>query len=72
MEKENLYCDRAQIERGIIETAANGLYTVRSYGREGLVTPEIPAIIGAPYSANEKVYFFLFDDGKGAIIGRFA
>ena len=71
MEKENPCKDGALIERGVIVAAEDGLYTVASYGRSGLITPGIPAIIGAPYEANEKVYFFMFDDGHGAVIGRF-
>ena len=71
MEKENPCKDGAMIERGEVVAAEDGLYTVISYGRGGLVTPGIPAIIGAPYDINEKVYFFMFDDGMGAIIGRF-
>lgn len=73
MEKENYCCDTARIERGEIVKAEDGKYFVRSYGRDGLTTPGIPALIAAmvPFTVGEKVYFFLFDDGHGAIIGRF-
>lgn len=74
MEKENNCFDAAQIERGIVVSVSSGLYQIRSYGRDGLVTPGIPALAGGgqPYSVNEKVYFFLFDDGTGAVLGRFS
>ena len=73
MEKEHTCFDAAQIERGVIISADSGTYTVRSYGRDGLITPGIPALAGGgePYAVNEKVYFFLFEDGHGAILGRF-
>lgn len=73
MEKENNSFDAAKIERGVIVFEGGGFYKVQSYGRDGLITPRIPALPGGgePYSVNEKVYFFLFSDGKGAIIGRF-
>lgn len=70
---ENESCDTARIERGKIRTAEDGVYTVESYGRPGLVTPGIPAMIAGmnPFSVGENVYFFLFGDGHGAVIGRF-
>lgn len=74
MEKENNCFDAARIERGIVVSVSSGLYQIRSYGRDGLVTPGIPALAGGgqPYAVNEKVYFFLFDDGTGAVLGRFS
>lgn len=73
MEKEDMCFDAARIERGIVLKKQGSLYTVKSYGRDGLVTPEIAALAGGgePYSAGEKVFFFLFDDGDGRILGRF-
>ncbi len=73
MEKEHMCRDAALIERGIVVSVSSGLYTVKSYGRDGLTTPGIPALpgTGQPYAVNEKVYFFMFDDGHGAVIGRF-
>ena len=73
MDKENTCFDAAQIERGVVISASSGLYKVQSYGRDGLITPEIPALTGGgePYTVNEKIYFFLFGDGHGAILGRF-
>lgn len=66
-------CDTARIERGIILQAEDGMYTVQSYGRGGLVTPGIPAMTAGigPFAAGDRVYFFLFDDGHGAVIGSF-
>lgn len=73
MDKENRNCDLAMIERGVVIDADDGLYTIRSYGRDGLITPGIPVISGHVHSFAEgdKVYFFLFDDGNGAVIGKF-
>jgi len=65
-------CDMAQIERGWIAEASDGLYRVASYGRDGLVTPWImPLDPEAEYTAGDKVYFFLFNDGTGRILGSF-
>jgi hypothetical protein len=65
-------CDTARIERGWIAEASNGFYRVASYGRSGLVTPWIvPLDPEAEYTAGDKVYFFLFDDGTGRILGSF-
>lgn len=72
MDKENQCCDMAAVERGIVTAVSSGKYTVKSYGRDGLITPGIPALhAGASYAVNDKVYFFLFNDGTGAIIGTF-
>ncbi len=71
MEKEKQCWDGAMVERGQVVSVDSGKYTVRSYGRDGLVTPGIPAITGGPYTVNQKVYFFMFQDGHGAVIGAF-
>lgn len=73
MDKEEMCCDKAFVERGKITAEKDGLYKVESYGRAGLVTPWIPAMAASmmPFDIGEKVYFFLFDDGHGAVIGRF-
>lgn len=65
--------DFAKIERGVIQAVSSGLYTVASFSRDGLITPGIPALpgTGGPYTVNEKVYFFLFGDGSGLVLGRF-
>ena len=59
------------IERGIIaEKYADG-YKVQSLTRDGIVTPAIPSISGADYEVGDRVYYFVFDDGHGAIIAVF-
>lgn len=72
-EKENYCCDLAQVERGAIVAAEDGLYTVKSYGRSGLTTPGIPALHPTleTYTVGDNVYFFVFGDGTGAVIGKF-
>lgn len=60
----------ACIERGIVLTACDGLYTVKSCEREGIETPPIEAIGDNEYQANDIVCFFLFRDGTGKIICR--
>ena len=61
----------AEIERGRIITAENDGYTVMSYTRENIITPPIPAIGGATYIVGDRVFFFVFDDGHGAILAAF-
>lgn len=58
----------AKIERGVIIHAGEDGYTVKSYDRNGLVTPKIKTLFGYKYNAGDRVYFFLFDDGSGQII----
>ena len=58
----------AKIERGVITQAAGGKYIVQSFDRHGLATPPIEANHQEQYSAGDRVYFFLFDDGSGKII----
>lgn len=60
----------AAIERGIIIHAQNHLYEVKSITRDGIITPPIPANI-SNLSAGDCVYFFVYDDGRGLIIGRY-
>ena len=73
MERDDGCRDVAFIERGKVSAVDNGgTYTVTSYGRDGLEVSGIAALAGGPYTVGEKVYFFVFDDGRGGIIGRFA
>ena len=69
MEKERRE-DTAAIDRGEIARISGSGYIVKSYGRDGLVSPAIPAMGEATYQAGDKVYFFLFEDGDGRILGR--
>lgn len=59
------------IERGIIAEVCEQGYKVRSISRDGILTPEIPGISGATFSVGDRVYFFIFEDGHGAIIAAF-
>ena len=58
----------AMIERGCVQTAEAGLYTVASFDRDGIVTPPIAAADGESYQADDIVCFFLFRDGTGKIL----
>ena len=60
---------RALIERGTISCVAEGGYTVASMDRPGITTPTLKALNGGVYDVNAAVYFFVFDDGDGGIIG---
>lgn len=60
----------AAIERGVVVDAPEGGYKVQSYSRDGLITPAIPALTQDTYTQGDRVYFFLFDDGHGAILGK--
>jgi hypothetical protein len=60
----------AAIERGIVVSAPEGGYKVQSYSRDGLITPVLPSLTQDAYTQGDKVYFFLFDDGHGAILGK--
>lgn len=59
----------AKIERGYIVQVAEDGYIVQSYDRHGMKTPIIKSINDHQYGAGDRVYFFLFDDGCGKIIG---
>ena len=58
----------AKIERGVITSATGDGYMVKSYDREGIVTPIIKSIQDHQFSAGDRVYFFLFNDGCGKIL----
>ena len=58
----------AVIERGIVQEANGDRYRVASLTRSGIVTPPIPSVRRRPHTVGEKVFFFLFEDGQGAII----
>lgn len=61
----------AAIERGEVAEASADGYRVRSMTREGITTPIIPAIGDAEYAVGDRVYFFIFEDGHGAILTAF-
>lgn len=56
------------IERGRIETADNGLYTVASLDRDGIVSLPISPADDAVYQVGDLVYFVIFKDGTGKIL----
>ena len=60
--------ERGVIERGKIQTAANGEYTIASLDRDGIITPPMRAIDNNTYSVGDEVYYFYFKDGTGRII----
>lgn len=60
----------ACIERGEVTAAGTDGYTVASLDRPGGVqSREIRAAGGAAYAVGDRVYFFLFRDGTGMILG---
>lgn len=62
----------AFIERGEIKAAGVNGYTIRSLDRLGIQAREIRAIRTAgdtTYTVGDRVYFFLFRDGTGMILG---
>ena len=61
----------AAIERGRIISAEDDGYRVMSYSRDGITTPLLPAISDATYKVDDRVYFFVFEDGHGAILAAF-
>lgn len=66
----------AEIERGRVcsknvDTNGYTRYTVESYGRPGIVARNIPCLASADVEEGSMVYFFMFPDGKGGIIGSF-
>lgn len=61
----------ANIERGVITEIGDDGYKVQSYTRDGVITPAIPSTSGATHKVGDRVYFFVFDDGHGAILAEF-
>ena len=59
----------AFIERGEILTEESAEYTVKSFDRDGIITPPIKAINNS-YDVGDHVFFFMFNDGSGQIIGK--
>lgn len=62
-------CQIVGFERGKVCEKKNGpLYKVESYTRDGIVSRWIEAVQGE-YQIGDNVYFFMFDDGRGMILG---
>jgi len=68
MSRENNPLYGAIIERGEVMTEDSGKYTVKSFDRDGIITPPITAITDS-YDVGDHVFFFLFRDGSGRILG---
>jgi len=63
-------CQIVGFERGKVCAKKSGpLYKVESYTRDGIVSRWIEAVQGE-YQSGDDVYFFMFDDGRGMILGR--
>lgn len=58
------------IERGVVKSGSNGRYTVASLDREGIETLPIIVLKNETYTEGDRVYFFSFPDGTGAILCR--
>lgn len=61
----------ATIERGVIIAAEADKYTVKSDTRYGIITPAIPYLGDGNLRTGDRVYFFMFEDGHGAILAAF-
>ena len=57
-----------QIERGKIQTASGGAYTVESLDRKGIISPPLSLMIAETLNVGDMVLFVLFGDGTGKII----
>lgn len=58
----------AEIERGIVTRVKDGKCKVSSISSFGLETPYLPCT--EDIHENDVVYYFMFDDGKGRVIGK--
>ena len=58
----------AVIERGKVISPEGGGYRVESLSRPGIKTLPLQALHGEIFAPGDLVYFFMFSDGKGAII----
>lgn len=71
----------ARIERGTIDEVDGSKYKVKSLSRDNVKTPWIEVLSVNPtlyadvykpteYKSGDMVYFFMFGDGHGAILGK--
>lgn len=71
----------AWIERGIIDAVDGSRYRIKSICRDGVTTPWLEVLCVNPkltdaeykpteYKTGDMVYFFMFPDGHGAILGK--
>ncbi len=70
MERQKTPAYGTVIERGTVKSIGAEGYIVSSLDRDGIVTPEIGPTTDETYAVSDCVYFFLFPDGHGKIIGR--
>jgi len=69
MDDEKRQREAGRIERGEIISVDDGRYTIRSFERDGIVTPPLETLIPENiFSAGDKVCFFYFNDGTGRVI----
>ena len=60
----------ARIERGIVTAISSGTHTVKSYDRPGLVFVGLKNKTGVTLAVKDKVSFYAFNDGTGAMIDK--
>lgn len=64
----------AGIERGRIVDARYGAFKVSSFSRGGVISRYLntlqPNLEVEPLGVGDEVYFFMFPDGRGMILGR--
>lgn len=60
----------AVIERGRVISAKDGKAIVETLERRGIVSLELRAMDGESLAVGDHVYFFLFSDGHGCILGK--
>ena len=65
MEKQK---NTAAIERGRIAEVTDGGYRVKNLDRPGLISRMITGMDDTVYQAEDRVYFFMFNDGNGKIL----
>ena len=72
MEKQDSKClIGAVIERGKVMAVTAGGITVESWDRPGVTAGGLgKAVAGATFAVGDTVYFFLFEDGRGMVIGK--
>ena len=68
MEKQKNTAAGATIERGRIAEVVDGGYRVKNLDRPGLISRVITGMDDTEYKAEERVYFFMFNDGNGKIL----
>lgn len=60
----------AEIHIGTVIKTDNGTYIIKSITEYPMETPAIKALDNQTYNAGDRVFYFLFDNGYGAVIGK--